>query len=227
VQVPELRTAAECRGVTVEHQTAAGTVQALREVSAAFAPGRLTVVAGPSGSGKSTLLRVLAGLEEPQAGTVVVADRDLAQLRARGRRRLRRRSIGIVLQNPADNLIEYLRAVDQVRLAARLRGTTPEEAGDLLGRVGMAHRSDQYPASLSGGEQQRVAFAAAVVGQPVLLIADEPTAQLDATAGAGVIDAVHRLVEGGTTAVLASHDEAVITSAHHVVRLRDGQVVDR
>jgi ABC-type lipoprotein export system ATPase subunit len=169
---------------------------------------------------------VLAGLQLPQAGIVTVADQELGRLGARARRRLRRRSIGIVLQNPGDNLIEYLRAVEQVELAARLRGTDPSEAGGLLARVGLADRSDSHPADLSGGEQQRVAFAAAVVGQPALLIADEPTAQLDAAAGAEVIDVVRELVEHGTTAVVASHDDDVIAAADRVVRLHDGRVVE-
>jgi len=217
--------AAECQELSVEHVTAAGVVHALRNVSATFTSQRLTVVAGPSGSGKSTLLRVLAGLQVAHEGRAVVDGIDLGRLRAGGRRRLRRRSIGIVLQNPADNLIEYLTAVEQVRLAARLRGTDPRDAEALLETVELSDRALSLPADLSGGEQQRVAFAAAVIGRPGVLIADEPTAQLDAATGHGLTDSVLRLVEGGCTAIVASHDEAVIAAAHEVVWLHDGEVV--
>ena len=217
--------AAECHGITIRHATAAGVVDALRDVSMRIAPRRLTVVAGPSGSGKSTLLRALAGLQPIDGGRVVVDGHDLAAVGARGRRRLRRRSIGIVLQNPGDNLVEYLSAIEQVRLAARLRGCDPDEARGLLATVGLSDRADRYPAELSGGEQQRTAFAAAVVGQPTLLLADEPTAQLDGHAAHDLVDAVRNLVEHGCTAVVASHDDTVIQAAHEVVWLRDGQVV--
>jgi ABC-type lipoprotein export system ATPase subunit len=135
--------------------------------------------------------------------------------------------MGIVLQSPADNLVEYLRAIEQVELSAQLRGTDPAEAADLIGAVGLADRADSYPAELSGGEQQRVAFAAAAAGEPRILLADEPTAQLDAVAGQALIDAVRALVARGTTVVIASHDAAVIAAADHVLRLRDGRVVDR
>ena len=217
--------AAECEALSVDHHTADGVVHALRDVSASFATGRLTVVAGPSGSGKSTLLRVLAGLQVPQAGRVVVDGHDLGRLSVRRRRGLRRRSIGVVLQNPGDNLIDYLVAIDQVRLAARLRGSDTTEADERLAQMGLADRARLHPADLSGGEQQRVAFAAAVVGRPALLVADEPTAQLDAESGQGVIDGVVRLVADGCTAIVASHDDDVIRAAHDVVWLHDGEVV--
>jgi putative ABC transport system ATP-binding protein len=134
--------------------------------------------------------------------------------------------MGIVLQNPADNLVEYLRAIEQVQLSARLRRVDPSEAHELLATVGLADRASCYPAELSGGEQQRVAFAAAAVGRPLVLLADEPTAQLDAVAGQHLLEAVRRLVDRGSTAVLASHDPAAIAAADDVVRLLDGRVVD-
>jgi putative ABC transport system ATP-binding protein/macrolide transport system ATP-binding/permease protein len=217
----------ECRGVAVEYRTAAGLSVALHGVDARFEHRRLTVVAGPSGSGKSSLLRVVAGLQRPGAGSVVVDGRDIVRLRAGDRRRLRRRAMGIVLQNPADNLVEYLRAIEQVQLSARLRGSDPAQAEDLLDAVGLSDRASSYPAELSGGEQQRVAFAAAAVGDPRLLVADEPTAQLDATAGQQLVEAVCGLVDRGCTVVLASHDPAVIDAADHVLWLRDGRMVDR
>jgi putative ABC transport system ATP-binding protein len=217
--------AVECRGLAVDYRAAEGTVPALRDVDVTFGTGRFAVVAGPSGSGKSSLLRVLAGLQQPRAGSVLLGGVDLVHRRAGARRRLRRSSMGIVLQNPADNLVEYLRADEQVRLAARLRGVDTSEVPELLAAVDLAHRAACLPAELSGGEQQRVAFAAAAVGRPLLLLADEPTAQLDTVAGQHLLAAVRQLVDRGTTVVMASHDPAAIAAADDVVRLLDGQVV--
>lgn len=217
---------ARCHDLSVDYLTLAGVSHALVEVEASFERGRLTVVAGPSGSGKSSLLRVLAGLHRPRSGTVVVAGRNVTRLRKRALRHLRRTSMGIVLQNPADNLVDYLTAREQLELAARLRGVDGAEALDLLGAVGLTDRADSRPAELSGGEQQRVGFAAAAIGAPSLLLADEPTAQLDAAAGAGLVEAMRGLVDRGATLIVSSHDPAVIDGADDVLTLRDGRVVD-
>ena len=216
---------ATCRGVDVAYRTSAGAAQALSGVDATFPRGRLSVVAGPSGSGKSSLLRVLAGLHRPQTGTVEVDGADLTRLRGRSLRRLRRHAMGIVLQNPADNLLDYLSAVEQVELAATFRGADPADAPRLLAAVGLADRRNDHPAALSGGEQQRVAFAAAAIGPPALLLADEPTAQLDADAGIALIEAMRSLIDLGTSMVVTSHDPSVIAAAEHVVMLHDGEVV--
>lgn len=217
-------TAATCQEVSVDYSVASGTVHALRHVDATFRRGRLGAVAGPSGSGKSSLLRVLAGLQRPRTGRVEVDGTDLTGLRAGRLRRLRRRDIGVVLQDPADNLVEYLRAVEQIELTAQLRGADPSDAPRLLDVVGLGDHHRSYPHELSGGEQQRLAFAAAVVGSPALLLADEPTAELDAASGARLIETMGDLVAAGTTLVVASHDPAVLHAADDVVRLRDGQV---
>ena len=185
--------------LSVDYQTVAGPSPALIDVHLECDPGRLSVIAGPSGSGKSTLLRVLAGLHRPKAGTVEIGGRDFARLRAREVRRRRRRTMGIVLQNPADNLLEELTAIEQVELAARLRGIDGKPAIELLRVVGMADHAGSLPSQLSGGEQQRVAFAAAAIGRPLVLLADEPTAQLDAAAGQALIGAMRELVGTGTT----------------------------
>ncbi len=222
--MPASDVAARCDAVSVDYRTASDVVPALRDVDADFARARFSVLAGASGSGKSSLLRVLAGLQRPTAGRVAVDGTDLTRLRAGRLRRLRRATMGIVLQDPADNLVEYLPAVAQVELAARLRGADRGEAAGLLDTVGLASQAGCMPQELSGGEQQRVAFAAAAIGHPTLLLADEPTAELDAIAAGALVNAMRRLIDRGATLVVASHDPAVIDAADRVVTLRDGRV---
>jgi ABC-type lipoprotein export system ATPase subunit len=217
--------AATCRAVAVRYPTLTGVVDAVRDVDADFGRGRLSVLAGPSGSGKSSLLRTLAGLQAPARGSVVVDGVDVARLSAGARRRFRRRTIGVVLEEPSANLLPRLRAEEQVALAARLRDVPAGEAADLLAMLGLAGCGRLYPEELSGGEQQRVAFAAAAVGPPALLLADEPTAALDTGSAALVIEAMRHLVAAGRTLVVASHDPDVIAAAFAVTSLRDGRVV--
>jgi ABC-type lipoprotein export system ATPase subunit len=130
-----------------------------------------------------------------------------------------------VLQSPADNLVEHLTALEQVELAAKLRGISATAATELLDAVGLGGRTHALPAELSGGEQQRVAFAAGAIGPPAVLLADEPTAQLDTTSGTALVEAMRRLVERGATLIVSSHDPVVIDAADHAVHLRDGRVV--
>jgi putative ABC transport system ATP-binding protein len=217
--------AATCRAVAVRYPTRTGVVEAVRDVDADFGRGRLSVLAGPSGSGKSSLLRTLAGLQAPARGSVVVDGVDVGRLSAGARRRFRRRTIGMVLEEPSANLLPGLRAEEQVALAARLRGTPADQAPHLLGVLGLAERRRLYPEELSGGEQQRVAFAAAAVGTPALLLADEPTAALDTRSAALVIAAMRHLVAAGRTLVVASHDPDVFAAAGAITSLRDGRVV--
>jgi ABC-type lipoprotein export system ATPase subunit len=182
-------------------------------------------VVGPSGSGKSSLLRILACIDRPTSGSVRVGGVEVAAMRAHRRRRVRRRLVGYVFQQPADNLLPYLTVRGHLELAARLRGRDrPGEADRLLGTLGLVQRADHRPAQLSGGEQQRLAFAAAVVGGPALVVADEPTAELDSEAGERLMQALLALRDAGTSLVVSSHDQVVTEAADALVRLHDGEV---
>ena len=167
----------ELTDVVRTYSGATGGVRALDGVSARFESGLFTVVAGPSGSGKSTLLRVAALLDKPQEGLVGFNGRDVTRASARRRRALRRRHIGYMFQQPADNLLDYLDAREHVRLGGRLRSDDEDAAAlGTLDFLGLAERITHRPVQLSGGEQQRLAFAFAVAGGPQLLVADEPVA---------------------------------------------------
>jgi putative ABC transport system ATP-binding protein len=214
-----------CAGVVKEYATATGTVRALKGIDAAFPAGQVTAVVGPSGSGKSSLLRILACVDRPTAGSVRVGGADVAAMGARGRRRVRRRLVGYVFQQPGDNLLPYLTARGQLELAAQLRGERrPEQVERLLAALGLEHRAGHRPEQLSGGEQQRLAFAAAVIGGPALVVADEPTAELDTEAGERLMRAVLGLRDQGTSLVLSSHDPVVTGAVDGIVRLHDGEV---
>ncbi len=216
--------AAGASGLVMEYRLPTGVVTALAGVDVIVAAHRLTVVAGPSGSGKSTLLRLLALVEQPTAGRVTVEGIDVSRLAARRRRRMRRALVSYVFQRPTDNLIEYLSAADHLELAAQLRGERCPDPVGLLDRVGLAERADHLPFRMSGGEQQRLAFAAAAASGAPLIVADEPTAQLDSVSGASVVAALRALVDAGATVLVCSHDAAVVAAGDDVVRLADGRV---
>jgi putative ABC transport system ATP-binding protein len=214
-----------CAGLVKEYATATGTVRALKGVDAAFPAGQLTAVVGPSGSGKSSLLRILACVDRPTAGSVSVGGVDVAAIGPRGRRRVRRRLIGYVFQQPGDNLLPYLTTREQLGLAAQLRGAQDGgEVDRLLAAFGLEHRAGHRPERLSGGEQQRLAFAAAVIGGPALVVADEPTAELDTESGERLMQAVLGLRDQGTSLVVSSHDPVVTGAVDQIVRLHDGEV---
>ena len=214
-----------CRGVSKTHLAATGPVRALIDVSLDIPAGAVTVVMGRSGSGKSTLLRLLACLERPDEGEIVLDGRDVLGLSERRRRRTRRNQIGYVFSRPSDNLLPYLRAQEQLDLAAGLRGLGKKAARDLLEPLGLAHRARSLPEQLSGGERQRLAFAAAAVGSPTLLVADEPTAELDSASVSILLDQMAGLASRGTAVVVASHDPRLLDIGDHIVRLEDGQVI--
>ena len=214
--------AASCSGLVKIYRTATGEVHALKGIDAAFPGAAVSAVVGPSGSGKSSLLRILAGLDRPSAGQVRIGDVRLSGLSLTRLRRLRRRLLGYVFQRPGDNLISYLTVAEHLRLAARLRGAGEDAGAELLELLGLADRRRHLPHQLSGGEQQRLAFARAVVGNPPLVVADEPTAELDRASGAALLEAVAALADRGTGLVLATHDPAVVRLAERTLFLRHG-----
>ena len=214
--------AASCSGLVKIYKTATGEVHALKGVDAVFPAAAVSAVVGPSGSGKSSLLRLLAGLDRPSAGQVQVGGVRLSGLSLTGLRRVRRRLLGYVFQRPADNLIPYLSVTEHLQLAARLRGVRDADGRELLELLGLADRRHHLPHQLSGGEQQRLAFARAAVGDPPVVVADEPTAELDRASGAALLAAVGALAARGTGLVLATHDPAVVRLAERVLYLRHG-----
>lgn len=218
------------RGIVRRYAGANGDVLALDDVDADFPAGTFSVVAGPSGSGKSTLLRLVALLDRPEAGRVLLDGVDVTRVSPRKRRQLRRRQVGYMFQQPGDNLLEYLTAARHVHLGRQIRVDGAADADqpasdDLLGMLGLADRVEHRPAHLSGGEQQRLAFAFAVAGWPRLLVADEPTAALDHVAGGRVVEALTALADRGVTVVASSHDPAVVAAASRVVHIAHGRVV--
>ncbi len=197
----------------------------LQDITLEVMPGEAVAVIGASGSGKSTLLGLLAGLDTPSAGTVQLDGVDLFELEEDGRAALRARMLGFVFQS--FQLLPALNALENVMLPLELAGEAG--AGDLaakmLARVGLSGRLRHYPKTLSGGEQQRVALARAFVTQPKLLLADEPTGNLDAATGAGVIDLMFELnAERGTTLLLVTHDEAIAGRCARNIRLVAGRI---
>jgi putative ABC transport system ATP-binding protein len=226
-QPPSDGPAAACRDVVKTYRTATESVTALDGVTVAIPRARVTVVVGPSGSGKSSLLRLLACVDRPDSGEVRVAGQRVDGLRARGRRKLRQREVAYLFQRPGHNLLPYLDAAAQVRLAAQLRGArvTDDEVDALLAGLGLGERADHRPGQLSGGEQQRLAVACGVVGGPALVVADEPTAELDTAAAERVIAAMEELAASGVGFVISSHDPRIMAIADGFVRLEYGRVV--
>ena len=204
------------------------TVAALAGVTLVIRRGEFVAVMGPSGSGKSTLLNVIAGLERPTAGTVRVDGEDLATLDERGLARHRSKRVGMVFQ--AFNLLPRYRVVDNVALPLAFAGIPETErsrrARAILDRLGMTARAGHRTNELSGGELQRAAVARALVGEPAILLADEPTGNLDSANGAALIALFEELHAQGQTVMLVTHDAAIAAHAERTIRMRDGRVVD-
>ena len=217
----------EARSLTKEYPSGGQRLTVLRDVSFVVPDGARVAIVGPSGSGKTTLLGLLAGLDTPSAGTVVLDGVDIGRLDEDARARVRGEKVGFVFQS--FQLIPSLSALENVQVPLELRGErdAPARARDLLTRVGLGERGHHLPAQLSGGEQQRVAIARAFVNQPKLLFADEPTGNLDATTGTRIIELLESLNrDAGTTIVLVTHDLALAERTQRIIRLRDGAVVD-
>jgi putative ABC transport system ATP-binding protein len=213
-------------GVEVTLTSAAGAVNVLRGVSLAVGRGETVSLIGPSGSGKTTLLMAVAGLVRPSAGRVVIAGADLAGLDEDGLARFRRDAVGIVFQ--AFHLVPTMTALENVALPLEFAGRRDafDVSADCLASVGLDRRGNHYPAELSGGEQQRVALARAFAADPQLILADEPTGNLDGATGGQVMDLLFRLsAERGTTLLLITHEAELARRAGRIVELADGRVV--
>ncbi|WP_042393791.1 ABC transporter ATP-binding protein [Streptacidiphilus carbonis] len=207
----------------------ATAVHALRGVTLTARRGELTALKGRSGSGKTTLLNLVGGLDRPSSGQILVDGHDLAGLGEDGLLTLRRDRIGFVFQS--FGLIPILTAAENVGVPMRLRRTPPREREErlqeLLALVGLGDHVNQRPGELSGGQQQRVAIARALANQPALIIADEPTGQLDSDTGRAIMQLLRAVVRSeGVTALVATHDPQLMELADRVLDLRDGQIVD-
>ena len=219
--------ALEASGIVREYPSGASVVHALAGVDLRVEAGELIAIRGRSGSGKTTLLNMLGGLDRPTSGSVVIEGRDLARLSTAELIDLRRRTIGFVFQG--FGLLPILSAAENVeiplRLASVASGVRQERVQEMLDVVGLGGRAGHRPAELSGGEQQRVAIARALANRPRILLADEPTGQLDSETGHVIMQLIRRVVraEGGT-AIVATHDPAMLDVADRVVELHDGRL---
>jgi putative ABC transport system ATP-binding protein len=224
---PEKEVLISARSVSKAYATKKETVHALRDVSIEVFRGEYLSIMGPSGSGKSTLFNIVGALDRPTSGGVSIGPLDLTQLSSKKLAYVRCHYIGYVFQ--AYNLIPALSALKNVALPRVFMGASPEEADEIaaqrLEQVGLGHRLDHRPGELSGGQQQRVAVARALVNDPAIILADEPTANLDLHTGAEIIEIMKRLsVDQGVTIVTATHDHKMLKNSDRVLHIRDGRV---
>jgi putative ABC transport system ATP-binding protein len=218
--------AVEGRGLARRYGEGSTAVDALRGVDIDVKAGELVAVMGPSGSGKSTLMHILAGLDQPTAGTVTIAGTEITGLDDSQLTRLRRKHIGFVFQ--FFNLLPMLNAEENVLLPLSIAGEKPDRAwlDDLLEKMGLDKRRDHRPAELSGGEQQRVAIARSLVSRPTILFADEPTGNLDSKTGGEILDLIRDSVDSyGQTTVMVTHEPRAASTADRILFLSDGLIV--
>src|ERR671919_289364 len=216
------------RGLRKAYGKGEGLVRAVDGVDLDVAAGESVAVMGPSGCGKSTLLHLLGGLDRPSGGEVWLGERRIDQIGEKALARMRRSAVGFVFQ--AFHLMDELTAVENVELSALLAGRSPRaarrRAADLLERVGLADRAGFLPSALSGGQRQRVAIARALSNEPLVVLADEPTGNLDSAATLDVLRLFERLHDAGQTLVVVTHDERIAATADRLISMRDGVFVD-
>jgi putative ABC transport system ATP-binding protein len=218
--------AIEARDLTRRYGEGTTAVEALRGVDIDVKSGELVAVMGPSGSGKSTLMHILAGLDKPTSGTVLIAGTEITGLDDSNLTRLRRKHIGFVFQ--FFNLLPMLDAEENVLLPLSIAGEKPDKAwlDQLLARMGLDKRRDHRPSELSGGEQQRVAIARSLVSRPTILFADEPTGNLDSKTGGEILDLIRDSVDSyGQTTVMVTHEPRAASTADRILFLSDGLIV--
>ena len=215
------------RAVTRTYGEGDATVHALRGVTLDVPTGQFTAIMGPSGSGKSTLMHLLAGLDRPTDGAVHIGGEDVTRMKDAQLTKLRRRHVGFVFQ--AFNLLPVLTAEENVTLPLAIAGTKVDRAAldALMTRMGLDERRTHRPSELSGGQQQRVAIARSLITKPTVLLADEPTGNLDSRSGQDVLTIIREAVElDGQTVVMVTHDQRAADQADRVVHLADGRIVD-
>jgi putative ABC transport system ATP-binding protein len=215
------------RGISVTHRTGGGVVHALAGVDLSVAAGEYVSIMGPSGSGKTTLFNVIGGLARPDTGSVFIDEIDIAQLDARELAWLRCRKIGYIFQ--ACNIVRVMTALENVTLPLLFAGVSPDEARDraaeILRRVGLGDRLLHTPRELSGGQQQRVAIARAFANRPAIVLADEPTANLDLRTGEEIVALMREMNrEHGVTVVCSTHDHKMLDISDRIAWMRDGRI---
>lgn len=228
VPTPQAQWVIEADELTKVYPMGSTEVHALRGASLRVARGEFVALMGPSGSGKSTLMHLLGCLDTPTSGTYLLEGRDVSGLPGDARARIRNERVGFVFQT--FNLLPRLSALDNVALPLLYRGragNARQRAVTALERVGLAHRTGHRPTEMSGGERQRVAIARALVTEPAVILADEPTGNLDSETGAAVMDLLTALHADGRTVLVVTHDTHVGAYAQRIVHIKDGRIVDR